>query len=365
MLPGWNKPAAECCGNWTPDGKYFVFQSRRNGAINLWAICEETELFRKNIRGPTQLTTGPMRIVDSVPSRDGKKLFAIGEAKRGEVVRYDKKSGQFLPYLPGISAVHLAFSRDGEWVAYIGYPDRTLWRSRVDGSQRLQLSFPSQEALWPKWSSDGKQIAFAGRTEEQPFRIYVVSAEGGTPKELTAGKRDEIPPSWSPDGKTLVYGNWADENGETDGIHLLDLKTGQVTPLAGSTRYMWFPQWSPDGGHIVALRVEKQELLVFDVKTQRWTELGEMVVDRPIWSQDGKYVYFVSSFKGESVFYRVRVADQKLERMADLGGIKRLSVGGFDSWTGLAPDDSPLALRDMSSYEIYAFDWDFRSGIEN
>jgi WD40 repeat protein len=37
LLPGWNNPPTECCGNWTPDGKYFVFQSTRNGATNLWA----------------------------------------------------------------------------------------------------------------------------------------------------------------------------------------------------------------------------------------------------------------------------------------------------------------------------------------
>src|SRR5215472_18416983 len=47
LLPGWNNPPAECCGNWAPDGKYFVFASTRNGKTNIWARREGKELFRR------------------------------------------------------------------------------------------------------------------------------------------------------------------------------------------------------------------------------------------------------------------------------------------------------------------------------
>ena len=301
VLPAWNSPAAECCGNWTPDGKYFIFRSRRNGASNLWAIREKAGLLRTSSQEPTQLTTGPMRMTSSVPSKDGKKLFAIGEAPRGEVVRYDKKSGQFLPYLPGISAVHPSFSRDGEWMAYVSYPEGTLWRSKVDGSQRLQLIFPPMDTEWPRWSPDGKQIAFTGQMPGKPYHIYVVPADGGMPQEVTTGKRDEVNPSWSPDGKMLVYGNRADQNGEADGIHLLELSTRQVTALGGTQKNVKFAQWSPDGGYIATRWLDKQKLLLFNVKTEKWTELGEMVVGPPIWSRDAKYLYFSSSFEGKVV----------------------------------------------------------------
>src|SRR5207249_12082018 len=135
----------EECGEWARERKYLSLHSRRNGASSLCAIREEAGLRRTSSQEPTQLTIGPMRMTSSVPSKDGKKRFAIGEAQRGEVVRYDKKSGQFLPYLPGISAVHPSFSRDGEWMAYVSYPEGTLWRSKVDGSQRLQLIFPPMD----------------------------------------------------------------------------------------------------------------------------------------------------------------------------------------------------------------------------
>src|SRR5262249_14335057 len=160
LLPGWNNPPAECCGNWTPDGKYFVFQSDREGMTNIWAIREQGGFFRKHSGEPVQLTGGPISVSAPVPSVDGKKLFVVGTQLRGELVRYDAKSGQFTPYLSGISAEHLSFSRDGQWLAYIAYPETTLWRSRVDGTSRLQLTFLPMRAILPHWSPDGKRIAF-------------------------------------------------------------------------------------------------------------------------------------------------------------------------------------------------------------
>jgi hypothetical protein len=68
-------------------------------------------------------------------------------------------------------------------------------------------------------------------------------------------------------------------------------------------------------------------------------------------------VYFSSPAESEPVFYRVQIKDHKLERVASLKEVKRPTHGGPSSWTGLAPDDSPLALRDISNYEIYALDW--------
>jgi len=47
LLPGWNSPSFECCGSWTPDGKYYVFQSTRNGSIGLWAMREKVQLWER------------------------------------------------------------------------------------------------------------------------------------------------------------------------------------------------------------------------------------------------------------------------------------------------------------------------------
>src|SRR5437667_8291219 len=151
LLPGWNNPPNECCGSWTPDGHYYVFQALRDGASNIWVLPEHFSLLRKASNQPVQLTTGPLSFNTPVPSKDGKKLFVIGMQLRAELVRYDFKSGEFVPYLGGISAGELDFSRDGKSVAYVSYPDDTLWRSRLDGAERLRLTYPPQRTATPHW----------------------------------------------------------------------------------------------------------------------------------------------------------------------------------------------------------------------
>jgi serine/threonine protein kinase/Tol biopolymer transport system component len=358
LLPGWSNPPSECCGNWTPDGSYFVFQSPRGASTNsLWAIREKRGFLRSYNPEPIQLTTGPSNMFSPVPSRDGKKLFAIKADPLGQLVRYDGKSQQFLPYLSGISATQLSFSKDGQWVAYMSYPDGMLWRSRVDGTQRLQLTSSSMGGRLPQWSPDGKRIAFGANMPGKPAHIYIVSADGGALEEVSQGDRDEMFPTWSQDGDSLFFGNFPTDPGEVPAmaIYRLNLKTKQLTTLTGSEG-KWSPRLSPDDNYIAALS-GAFHLMLFDMNAQKWTELTHTRESHPAWSHDGKYVYFDSTAEGEAAFYRVQIKDHKLERVASLKEVKRLTSGGPPSWTGLAPDDSPLALRDISTFEIYALDW--------
>ena len=140
LLPGWSKVPHECCGNWTPDGRYFLFQSFRNGRNSVWALAEKSSWLGGKAQ-PVQLTNGPLDFASPVVSKDGKRIFVVGSQPRCELVRYVGKSG-FAPYLDGRSIRDLAFSADGKWVAYVSVPEGQLWRSRVDGSERLQLTFP-------------------------------------------------------------------------------------------------------------------------------------------------------------------------------------------------------------------------------
>jgi hypothetical protein len=145
LLSGLHNPS-ENYGKWTPDGKYFVFPS--TGQI--WALPENSRLFAHSQTKPIQLTDSPLNLGSPLPSKDGKKLFVTGQTLRGELVRYDTKSAQFLPFLSGISAETPAFSKDGQWVAYVTYPDGILWRSRVDGSDRFKLTNPPLQTILPK-----------------------------------------------------------------------------------------------------------------------------------------------------------------------------------------------------------------------
>ena len=358
LLPGWNPNPRECCGNWTPDGRYFVFQSYRDGRLSLWALAEKSAWLGGEVK-PVQLTNGPLQFGSPVASNDGKRIFAVGMQPRCELVRYDGKSG-FLPFLDSISASDIAFSADGKWVAYVTVPERQLWRSKIDGSERVPLTFEAVEAGLPKWSPDGEQIAFMGATLKTGWRSYLIASDGTGLRELIPGAEAGYDPGWSPDGKSIVLTlNAAGGPGvlpEELGIVTVDLATSKVTPVPGA-KQLFSPRWSPDGKYIAAITDDSAKLMLFDRISQQWRELVSMPIGYPSWSHDGQYIYFDTTFTEDANFFRLRISDGKLERLVSLKGLRQYWGGAFGSWTGLAPDDSPLLIRDISNQEIYALDW--------
>ena len=353
LLGGWHNPPNECCGNWTPDGKYFLFQSTRAGKTGIYAIAERGGLFRKVRRDPVLLTAGPLNYYSPLPSLDGRKIYVVGSQPRGELQRYDSRAGLLVPLLPGLSAEGLDFSRDGKWVAYVTFPEGTLWRSKVDGSERMQLTSPPLSVFLPRWSPDGKRIAFSASVPGKLHRLYWVSAEGGAPEALTSGEHDEGDVGWSADGNQLVFGSMGGVDFTTFGIRLFDVKTHQVSSIANSAG-LYSSRWSPDGKYIAALNLT-DDLVLFDVVTQKWQELPRIDVGYPNWSHDSKYLYFDGGGKSAPLaFYRFRITDHKLEPLFNMASLGR---AGTFQWTGLAPDDSPLFLRDIGREEIYALDW--------
>ena len=352
LLTAWNNHSEACCGTWTPDGRYFVFQSNHGGKPEIWATRQRRSILGQIDEQPVQLATGPMNLQCVAPSRDGKKLFAIGTLPRGELVRYDSSSHQFLPYLSGASLEHLAFSKDGEWVTYITYPGAELWRSRVRGGERLQLTFAPMQAGSPIWSPNGKHIAFFGRVPGKPWKIYSVSSDGAAVQQLTNGDRDEADPTWSADGNVIAFDNL--EAPFT--IHLLDLETHQLSTLPGSEG-LWSPLWSPDGRFIAAKRYGSEELVLFDVAAQKWKSLAQMTAGYFHWSSHGDYLYFDTWLDSNPGFYRVRIGDQHIEKLVSLKNLGSRAWGSWGPWTGLTPDDSPLMLRDISTQGLYALEW--------
>jgi DNA-binding winged helix-turn-helix (wHTH) protein/Tol biopolymer transport system component len=366
---GLHKMFGGCCGTWTSDGRFFVFQSRRNLRLDLWALPEERRFsWRRREDKALPLTAGPLDFQFPLPSKDGKQIFAIGGSRRAEVIRYDSGSEQFVPYFSGISAEGLAFSRDGQWVAYTSYPDNTLWRSKVDGTERRQLTFPPSRAFLPRWSPDGKQIAFNGKQigvnadlPETTWNIYLVSNEGGTPQRVFPSEQSQMDVNWSPDGNSLVFGSVEVPNGP---IYTIDLRSKSVSTLPDS-KGLYSPHWSPDRRYIAAITSEHpHKLMLFDFATQRWTPAFGSEMGTPSWSHDGKFIYFQAYHNPaqagvQSRIVRFRLKDRKIENIVDLRNVGRLTAGTITGWFGLAPDDAPLFARDISTSEIYALEMDW------
>jgi eukaryotic-like serine/threonine-protein kinase len=361
LLPGWNSPPQECCGKWTRDGAYYIFQSTNAAGTNLWAMPDKNGILRPGPAAPVQLTTGPISYVDVEPGSDGRKVFTVGSQPRGELQRYDPRSKLFVPFLGGISAGEAEFSRDGQWITYVAYPGDILWRSRADGSERLQLSFPPQHATLPHWSPDGKQIAYVVGEAGKPWKIFLVSAQGGPPQELLPEHLNEVDPSWSPDGTRLIFGRLTSSSGsDVQAIFVADLKTREVSIIPGSEG-LFGPRWSPDGRYIAAEVAADQTILkLFDFQTQKWADWAktEAVIGYDSWSRDGKYLYFDSQFTDKPVFGRLKFGRSQVERLVDLKGISRF-FGPFGQWIGLDPDGSPILVRDISTQEIYSLDGQF------
>jgi Tol biopolymer transport system component len=282
---------------------------------------------------------------------DGKKLFVVGTQQRGELVGYDAKSGQWVPYLSGISAQCVSFSRDGKRVAYVSYPESSLWRSELDGSGRVQLTFPPLQAFLPYWSPDGKQIAFMGLASDHHWHIFLVSVEGGSPEQLTFGDRNQGDPSWSPDGNSLAYGEGLGP------IQVLNLRTRQVSKVPGSEG-IYAPRWSPNGRYIVAESPNNEKLMLFDFTNQKWEVAARLNAGYMTWPSDSEALYFDTWLEKDPALYRLRIRDRNLERVVSLANVRRV-FGWGGPWSGLTPDNCPLVLRDTGTADIYALDVDF------
>lgn len=354
LLPEWNKPADECCGTWTPDGKYFLFEATRDHRTTIWAIRERGAANGEAGYEPIQLIEGAPGYRSPVVSKDGKTLFVISEMNRGELVRYDKRTQQWVRYLGGISAEQVKFSGDGQWIVYVTYPEGELWKSKVDGSNRQQLSFSPLRVFNACWSPDDRRIAFSAMETGKSWQVYLISAEGGKPQPITPEGEDERVINWTADGNGLILSKGEKVLGQRATVRF-DLKTGTTSEIA-DVRGVDTPRWSPKGDYLSALRSKDGKgLLLYDMKNKVWKDLVSMNVGYRVWSQDGKYIYFRSIYRHDPAIFRVRIVDGKTERWATLKELQQ-APGAYGPWMGLSPDGSVLMLRDTGIQNIYAFD---------
>ena len=348
VLAGWKQLADPAQGTWMADGKYYLFQAPHGSLFDLWAIREGRDFFHKVDFQPTRLTAGPLSFLSPQPSADGKRIYAIGVQQRAELDRYDSKTSQFVPFLGGISAYSVTFSQDGQWVAYVSYPEGEIWRSRVDGTEKLQLTQAPLLADSPSISSDGKTILFVSQEAGGLIKVHTVSINGGPSQDLgvEAGRVD-----WC--SSSIIF---AEGPLEQDRIRIFDPKTSSATLLPESDG-LFLPRCSPDGRYIVAAARDQQKFKLYERSSHKWTDLVAQDIGYPQWSADSNYVYFDSGLGPDPAIYRVRIADRKVERIADIRNFNRV-VQAWVSWMGLTPQGSPLLMRETGSQEVYALDFE-------
>ncbi|HEV2214379.1 MAG TPA: protein kinase [Terracidiphilus sp.] len=354
MLDSRQAGSGECCGKWTSDGKYFLFQS--DGQI--WALPTSHALFQGTPK-PVRLTSSPMSLHSPVPSADGTRIYFVGRTYRGELSRFDAAEHRFVPYLNGISAEWLDFSKDGKWIAYVSYPDGALWKSHTDGSGQMQLTFPPARPVLPRWSPDGSSLLYFEFPlgPAKPGHMFEISADGGTPRPiLPRDPHNQQDANWSPDGSRIIFAG--DANDATNGkagpdLRILDLRTHQVTPVPGS-QGMYSPRWSPDGKYLAAMTGDSSTLLLYDLAVGRWTEIAKGSFGWVNWGRKSQHIY-MKNFAGKGSVVRVDIRTHTLETVVDLTGFSDTGQGGGS--LALTPDDSPLMLHDTGTQDVYSVDW--------
>jgi Tol biopolymer transport system component/DNA-binding winged helix-turn-helix (wHTH) protein len=347
----WPGGAMEGYGAWSSDGRYYVFTSQREGISNLWFLDDKSDWLHQRRLEPAQLTAGPIHYYRPLPSADGTQIFAVGLQFGGELLRYDAARRNFTPFLGGRSADHLNFTRDGQWMAYVGYPDGSLWRARSDGSQVLQLTFPPLRVTNPQWSPDGKRILFVLRRSGEMPKLYTISSDGGNLEPLLAESHAQTSASWAPDGEFVFYGRDPYDEQQDIALYRIEVKSGRVEKIPGSDG-LYAPLCSPDGRWLITQTIASERVLVlFDLKTGKRTNLSKRKGDYPFWSHDSQYVYFNTLMNGPTGIFRLHVADGKETKVTD---VEFPTTGVFGRWSGLAPDGSILVLRDHQQSDVYA-----------
>ena len=356
LFPGWSQPASECCGNWTPDGQYFVFQSSHGDThSDIWVERERPWYLAD--RQPRQITNGPLDYQAPSTAPGGDRVYFIGATSQYELLRAMPKSSTFITLDQNLSAAALAqYSADGKWIAWVNAADNSLWRSRIDGSERFELTTLPQRIFTMKWSPDDRRLAVMGLEAGKPWKIYLIDAEGGKLTPVLNEDRNEADPAWTPDGQSIVFGRLPDrmDNGQPKAIYELNLETHKTTEIPGSAG-LFSPRLSPDGRYIAAMPLDQRALMLYDRVTQRWATLTKHGVGDPTWSHDGRFVYFQDFLEPGKPIYRIAVPSGKPEQVATIQSLLPISATDY-RLIGLAPDDLPIVTARTPAVNLYEVD---------
>jgi DNA-binding winged helix-turn-helix (wHTH) protein/Tol biopolymer transport system component len=357
LFPDSPDASNDCCGRWTSDGRYYVFQRAQSGPSNLWIMAGRRSWLLSS-RQAHQLTNGPLEFFLPLPSPSGKLLFAIGQQKNSELVRFDIHSRSFVPYLAGVSATQVEISRDGQWAVYVAYPQQTLWRCRLSGSERLQLTAAPMQVMVPHWSPDGMQIAFTALQPGETYSVKLISAAGGDSKTLVSGAYGS---AWSAKGDSIAFNRFAPSErsggGDTTRIEMLDLHNQKISAVPGSEGRM-LGDWSKDGRYLLVKTSDHHRAQLFDTWTQQWSEVthADMLTNLR-WARHSSSFFFEATSHEKAILMRMNVADRTSVQVMDFQDIRRPLSQLSAAWLGLAEDDSPIMQRDIGIQELYALSW--------
>lgn len=199
-----------------------------------------------------------------------------------------------------------------------------LWALPAQGGMAKRLTQDVFEALRPRWSPDGRQVAVQAYADGL-WRIWLLSPDGKSRKVLTNGPYDATHPTWAPDGKSVAF--VSDRSG-ADEIWAIDVATGALRQLTNEGGGVADPAWSPDGREIAFTRWDRIRIVAVETGETATLPLPADPARRPTgpaWSPDGKSLAYVA-FGAQTG--RLMVADRQ-------GRTRR--IGALDNAFSFAP----------------------------
>ncbi len=188
--------------------------------------------------------------------------------------------------------------------------DRTglpqIWVMNIDGSGLFQLTDVQLGACQPDWAPDGSRLVFVSPCRENQelypgAGLFVINADGTDMQPLPVVGVGAFDPAWSPDGDKIVYSALR-EDGRPQ-LYLLDLLSGESTPLSLGDFWDSQAEWAPDGEKIVFVTTRNGPYQIWQMNPDgseqlRFSASGGLWDQYPVWSPDGQTIYFTQREQG-------------------------------------------------------------------